>query len=111
MSTTSSNICAAAEALQGLVGYNAKQRQHIVRFSEDSFGLDVEEDSIEPCCEFVWQPLKGSLMTLSRARLGLLFEQRIDERLNISEPLRVYLHRSDLPEIIAERRKTPLMQA
>lgn len=106
MSITSSTICSAADALQGLVGYNTKHQQHIVRFSEDSFGLDVAEDSIEPCSEFVWQPLKGSLMTLSRARLGLLFEQRIDDRLNISEPLRVYLHRSDLPEIIAERRRT-----
>jgi hypothetical protein len=105
MSTTSSTICAAADALQGLVGYNAKSGRHIVRFSEDSFGLDVTEDSILPCAEFVWQPLKGALMTLSRERLGLLLEQRIDERLNISEPLLVYLRRSDLPEIIAERRK------
>jgi hypothetical protein len=106
MSITSSTICAAAEALQGLVGYNAKNEQHIVRFSEDSFGLDVTEESIQPCAEFVWQPLKGALMTLSRERLGLLLEQRIDERLNISEPLLVYLRRSDLPEIIAERRRT-----
>ena len=36
MSTTSSTICAAADALQGLVGYNAKSGHHIVRFSEDS---------------------------------------------------------------------------
>ncbi|WP_373387778.1 DUF2025 family protein [Pseudomonas alcaligenes] len=105
MSITSSSICAAADALQGLVGYNTRNQQHIVRFSEDSFGLDVAEDSIQPCAEFVWQPLEGTLMTLSRARLGLLLEQRIDERLNISEPLRVYLRRSDLPEIIAERRR------
>lgn len=105
MSITSSSICAAADALQGLVGYNTRNQQHIVRFSEDSFGLDVAEDSIQPCAEFVWQPLEGALMTLSRARLGLLLEQRIDERLNISEPLRVYLRRSDLPEIIAERRR------
>ncbi len=70
MSTTSSTICAAADALQGLVGYNAKSGHHIVRFSEDSFGLDVTEDSIQPCAEFVWQPLKGALMTLSRERLG-----------------------------------------
>lgn len=110
MGTTSSTICAAAEALQGLVGYNAKQQQHIVRFSEDSFGLDVTQESIQPCSEFVWQPLKGALMTLSRARLGLLLDLRIDERLNISEPLRVYLHRSDLPEIIAERRPAALAQ-
>ncbi|MDG9926955.1 MULTISPECIES: DUF2025 family protein [unclassified Pseudomonas] len=106
MSTTSSAICAAADALQGLVGFNAKSGAHIVRFSEDSFGLDVPEDTIQPCAEFVWQPLKGELMTLSRERLGLLLEQRIDDRLNISEPLRVYLRRSDLPEIIAERRKS-----
>jgi hypothetical protein len=105
MSITSSAICAAADALQGLVGYNAKSGYHIVRFSEDSFGLDVTEESIQPCAEFVWQPLKGELMTLSRERLGLLLEQRIDERLNISEPLLVYLRRSDLPEIIAERRR------
>ena len=105
MSITSSTICAAADALQGLVGLNGKNGLHIVRFSEDSFGLDVAEESIQPCAEFVWQPLQGTLMTLSRKRLGLLLEQRIDDRLNITEPLRVYLHRSDLPEIIAERRK------
>ena len=111
MSITSSTICCAADALQGLVGYHSKQQQHIVRFSEDSFGLDVDEDSIQPCSEFVWQPLQGDLMTLSRVRLGLLLEQRVDERLNISEPLRVYLQRSDLPEIIAERRKAGIVRS
>src|SRR5690606_13490435 len=106
MSITSSANCAAADAVQGLVGFNTKSGQYIVRFSEDSFGLDVTEDSIQPCAEFVWQPLEGPLMRLSRDRLRLLLEQHIDERLNISEPLRVYLARSDLPEIIAERRRT-----
>lgn len=106
MGITSSTICTAADALLGLVGYNGKSKQHIVRFSEDSFGLDVTEDSIQPCAEFVWHPLEGPLMRLSRERLRLLLEQHIDERLNISEPLRVYLARSDLPEIIAERRRT-----
>lgn len=105
MNITSSTICSAADALQGLVGLNSKNGQHIVRFSEDSFGLDISQESILPCAEFVWKPLKGSLMTLSRQRLGLLLEQRIDERLNITEPLHVYLHRSDLPEIIADRRR------
>ena len=105
MSITSATICAAADALQGLVGLNSKNGQHIVRFSEDSFGLDIGQESIQPCSEFVWKPLKGSLMTLSRQRLALLLEQRIDERLNITEPLRVYLQRSDVPEIIADRRR------
>ena len=36
-------ICAAADQLQGFVGFNLKTGQHIVRFSEDSFGLDVAE--------------------------------------------------------------------
>ena len=106
MSITSATICAAADQLQGLVGYNAKTSQYIVRFSEDSFGKDVPDDRIVPACEFVWKPLLGNLMTLSRERLGLLLDQRIDERLNITEPLRLYLKRHDLPEIIAERRKT-----
>lgn len=34
-------ICAAAERLYGFVGFNAKTGRHIVRFSEDSCGLDV----------------------------------------------------------------------
>ena len=103
MSITSATICAAADQLQGLVGYNAKTGQHIVRFSEDSFGKDVPDDRIVPACEFVWKPLLGNLMTLSRERLQLLIEQNVDDRLQISEPLRLYLRRQDLPEIQAER--------
>ena len=103
MSITSATICAAADQLQGLVGYNAKTGQYIVRFSEDSFGKDVPDDRIVPACEFVWKPLLGNLMTLSRQRLQLLIEQNVDDRLQISEPLRLYLRRQDLPEIQAER--------
>jgi hypothetical protein len=50
MSITSASICAAADLLQGLVGFNAKTGRYIVRFSEDSFGLDVLEQSITPTC-------------------------------------------------------------
>jgi len=103
MSITSATICAAADQLQGLVGYNAKTCQYIVRFSEDSFGKDVPDDRIVPACEFVWKPLLGNLMTLSRERLQLLIDQNVDDRLQISEPLRLYLRRLDLPEIQAER--------
>ena len=42
-------------------------------------------------------------MALCRERLALLLEQHVDDRLNIGEPLRIYLRRSDLPEIVAER--------
>jgi hypothetical protein len=105
MSITSASICAAADQLQGFVGFNAKTGRYIVRFSEDSFGLDVLEQSITPTCEFVWRAFDGELMNLDRARLKLLQEQNIDDRLNISEPLRIYLRRTDLPEISAERRR------
>ncbi|MDQ7984497.1 DUF2025 family protein [Pseudomonas sp. G34] len=104
MAITSAGICAAADQLQGFVGFNRKSGRHIVRFSEDSFGLDVAEDSITPASEFVWHAADNSaLMTLKRERLRLLVELRIDERLAISEPLRVYLRRDDLPEISAVR--------
>lgn len=43
-------------------------------------------------------------MALCRERLALLLTQHVDDRLNIGEPLRLYLRRGDLPEIIAERR-------
>jgi hypothetical protein len=105
MSITSATICAAADQLQGLVGFNSKTGQYIVRFSEDSFGLDIEEASITPTCEFVWRALEGEAMTLDRSRLLLLLEQNIDDRLNISEPLRVYVRRTDLPEISAIRHR------
>jgi hypothetical protein len=105
MSTTSASICAAADLLQGLVGFNAKTGRYIACFSEDSFGLDVIEQSITPTCEFVWRALEGERMNLNRARLQLLLEQNIDERLNISEPLHVFMRRADLPEISAERRR------
>lgn len=103
MSTTSADICSAADALQGLVGFNHKQQRHIVRFSEDSFGLDVDEASIQPCAEFVWVEQQDRVMSLSRERLSLLIEQHIDDRLNIAAPLHLYLQRSDLPEILAMR--------
>ncbi|MGE8361314.1 DUF2025 family protein [Pseudomonas sp.] len=104
MSITSAGICEAADQLQGFVGFNAKTGQYIVRFSEDSFGLDVPEGRITPTCEFVWQEQSDSLMNLKRERIQLLLDLRIDERLNITEPLRVYMRRQDLPEISAERR-------
>ncbi|MBC9249963.1 DUF2025 domain-containing protein [Pseudomonas alcaligenes] len=107
MSITSTSICNAADALQGFVGFNGKTGQHIVRFSEDSFGLDVAAESIMPSCEFVWTPVTGEVMRLSRERLQLLVEQNIDERLNIAEPLHVYLRRTDLPPIKAMRRALP----
>lgn len=69
MSITSASICAAADQLQGFVGFNAKTGRYIVRFSEDSFGLDVLEQSITPTCEFVWRAFDGELMNLDRTRL------------------------------------------
>ena len=104
MKTTSSAICEAADQLAGFVGYHHKAQRHIVRFSEDSFGMDVKDETITPTCEFVWSPSPHPLMTLSRQRLQLLLEQNIDDRLRISEPLRVYMRRLDLPEIVVERR-------
>lgn len=104
MSLTSTQICLAADQLQGFVGFNAKTRQHLLRFSEDSFGLDVAADSITPACEYVWCATDERLMRLDRQRLAWLQEQHVDERVKFSEPLRIYLRRSDLPEIRAERR-------
>jgi hypothetical protein len=40
---------------------------------------------------------------LSRERIQLLLDQNIDDRINLCEPLRVYMARSDLPEIVAVR--------
>ena len=105
MSTTSISICAAADQLQGFVGFNAKTGQYIVRFSEDSFGLDVLEHTIKPTCEFVWRSGEADVMHLDRTCLQLLLDQNIDDRLNISEPLHVYMRRADLPEISAQRRR------
>ncbi|VTQ30704.1 Protein of uncharacterised function (DUF2025) [Pseudomonas aeruginosa] len=42
-------------------------------------------------------------MRLGREQLQILLEQNINERLNIGEPLLVYLRRQDLPEITAQR--------
>jgi hypothetical protein len=104
MSITSSRICAAADRLQGFVGFNRKTQTYLVRFSEDSFGLDVIEASITPTCEFVWHAEDPTRMCLKRARIAFLLEQNIDERLGIDDALRVYVRREDLPEICAERR-------
>jgi hypothetical protein len=103
MAITSLDICSAADQLKGFVGFHGKRGVHIVRFSEDAFGMDVADDSITPCSEFVWRPEQGQRMALCRERLALLMQQHVDERLNIAEPLRTYLRRNDLPEIVAER--------
>ena len=103
MAITSQDICSAADRLQGFVGFHGKRGEHIVRFSEDAFGMDVADDSITPCSEFVWRPVQGARMALCRQRLTLLVKQHVDDRLNIEAPLRIYLQRTDLPEIVAER--------
>ncbi|WP_191487272.1 DUF2025 family protein [Pseudomonas sp. FEN] len=104
MPITSELICQAADQLKGFVGFNRKTAQYIVRFSEDSFGMDVADDAIYPACEFVWRPTVHETMCLSRERIQLLLEQNIDDRINITEPLRVYQRRVDIPEIVALRR-------
>ncbi|WLH13989.1 DUF2025 family protein [Pseudomonas hefeiensis] len=103
MRTTSTFICQAADQLKGFVGLNRKTGQYIVRFSEDAFGMDVADDGIIPTCEFVWAAAADGTMALSRERLQLLLDQNIDDRINLTEPLRVYMARSDLPEIVAVR--------
>lgn len=103
MRITSELICQAADQLKGFVGFNRKTGRHIVRFSEDSFGMDVADDAIIPTSEFVWQPADGQAMTLKRELIQLLLDQNIDDRINITEPLRVYMRREDVPQITALR--------
>lgn len=105
MHITSQDICAAADQLKGFVGFHRKLGKHIVRFSEDSFGMDVADESITPSSEFVWQSGEGEVMTLSRELIDVLLEQNVDDRLNVGEALRVYQRRRDLPEIMAQRRR------
>ena len=69
MRITSELICQAADQLHGFVGLNRKTGQYIVRFSEDSFGMDVADDGIIPTAEFVWLPAPEQTMTLSRERI------------------------------------------
>lgn len=83
MSITSTDICQAADALKGFVGFNRKTGRYIVRFSEDSFGMDVADDSITPTSEFVWSSVRDDVMRLGREQLQILLEQNINERLNI----------------------------
>lgn len=103
MRTTSTFICQAADQLKGFVGLNRKTGHYIVRFSEDAFGMDVADDGIIPASEFVWVPTADGTMALKRERIQLLLDQNIDDRINLTEPLRVYMARSDLPEIVAVR--------
>ena len=103
MRITSELICQAADQLHGFVGLNRKTGQYIVRFSEDSFGMDVADDGIIPASEFVWAPGHEQTMTLKRELIQLLLDQNIDDRINITEPLRVYMQRQEVPEILAVR--------
>ncbi|KAF1030953.1 MAG: hypothetical protein GAK37_01042 [Pseudomonas sp.] len=103
MHITSALICQAADLLNGFVGLNRKTGQYLVRFSEDSFGMDVADDGIIPAAEFVWLPAGLEVMTLSRERIQFLLDQNIDDRLNITEPLRVYMRRAEIPQINALR--------
>ena len=104
MRITSQLICQAADQLQGFVGLNRKTGHYLVRFSEDAFGMDVADDGIIPTREFVWVPGPDQTMTLKRELIQLLLDQNMDQRLNISEPLRVYMQRREVPEISAVRR-------
>ncbi|WP_028622426.1 DUF2025 family protein [Pseudomonas sp. Ant30-3] len=103
MRITSQLICQAADQLKGFVGLNRKTGHYIVRFSEDSFGMDVADDGIIATSEFVWAAGPGEAMTLKRERVQLLLDQNIDDRINITEPLRVYMTRREMPEISALR--------
>lgn len=104
MRITSQLICQAADQLKGFVGLNRKTGHYIVRFSEDAFGMDVADDGIIPSREFVWVPGSEQTMTLKRELIQLLLDQNIDGRINITEALRVYMKRQDVPEITAQRR-------
>jgi len=42
-------------------------------------------------------------MTLKRELIQLLLDQNIDDRINITEPLRVYMSKREVPEIEAVR--------
>jgi Protein of unknown function (DUF2025) len=103
MRITSQLICQAADDLKGFVGLNRKTGQYIVRFSEDAFGMDVADDGIIPASEFVWAPATERTMTLKRELIQLLLDQHIDDRINITEPLRVYMSKVQVPEIVAVR--------
>jgi hypothetical protein len=103
MRITSQLICQAADQLNGFVGLNRKTGRYIVRFSEDAFGMDVADDGIIPASEFVWAPGAEQTMTLKRESIQLLLDQNIDDRINITEPLRVYMQRREVPEILAVR--------
>ena len=103
MRITSQLICQAADDLKGFVGLNRKTGQYIVRFSEDSFGMDVADDGIIPTSEFVWAAASETTMTLKRELIQLLLDQNIDDRINITEPLRVYMNKREVPEIEAVR--------
>ncbi|MDZ5435417.1 DUF2025 family protein [Pseudomonas fluorescens] len=103
MRVTSQLICQAADQLKGFVGLNRKTGHYIVRFSEDAFGMDVADDGIIPASEFVWAPGPEHTMTLKRELIQLLLDQNIDDSINITEPLRVYMNRQDVPQISAVR--------
>lgn len=103
MRITSELICQAADQLKGFVGLNRKTGQYIVRFSEDAFGMDVADDGIIALSEFVWASGPAPAMTLKRELIQLLMNQNIDERINITEPLRVYMNKREVPEIAAVR--------
>lgn len=103
MRITSQLICQAADQLKGFVGLNRKTGHYIIRFSEDAFGMDVAGDGIIPASEFVWAAGPEQTMTLKRELIQLLLDQNIDDRINITEPLRVYMNRREVPQITAVR--------
>lgn len=103
MSITSADICAAARPTQRFCRLQRQAGHYIVRFSEDSFGMDVPDASITPASEFVWCPLEGDLMTLKRERIQILLDQHVNDRLQISAPLLAYMRHQEQAEIVAQR--------
>jgi len=73
------------------------------RYNPARCGRGVAEEATPPPAEFVWQPVDEQAMTLSRERIQLLLDQNIDDRINITEPLRVYMRRVEIPQISAVR--------
>ena len=68
-----------------------------IAFYRDAFGMEVAEDSIVPASEFVWREHTPGVMVLAREHLRVLLDMNINERLNVSEPLLIYMRREDLP--------------
>ncbi|MGA4815672.1 DUF2025 family protein [Pseudomonas aeruginosa] len=100
-SITSTDICQAADALKGFVGFNRKTGPLHRAFQRRLLHGRSRRAASRPPASSSAVRVRDDVGAWAASSCRSCWEQNINERLNIGEPLLVHLRRQDLPEITA----------